>query len=327
MSRDPEAFIRRRSPVWRELGELLARDAPLSTLAPASLSRAAALYRAVCADLMRARALRCSREVVDYLDALTARAHNALYSEASRSSKARALLELAEFPRAFRRNARFMWASALLFLAPLAIGWIGARFSPTFAERVLPPGVLENMADAYSRGFGGGRASETNAAMSGFYVYNNVGIAFRCFATGILFGLGSAFFLIYNGLTIGTVVGFVSGGGYGHNILTFICGHGPYELTAIVIAGGAGLCMGHALIETGGRTRIGSLRGRAPDLIALVLGAAGMLLIAAAVEAFWSPSSLPGPVKYGFSAVSTLLVFGFLFFYGRRPAPLGGARP
>lgn len=318
MSRDPEAFIRRQSPSWAELARLLAGDEPLAKLPPASVSRAAALYRAVCADLMRARALHCSRDVIDYLDALTARAHNALYAGSQRVKRRHARALLAEFPRAFRRNAVFMCTSAALFLVPLAIGWIGARLSPSFAERVLPPGTLEAMADAYSKGFDAGRDGGTDAAMSGFYVYNNVGIAFRCFATGILFGLGSAFFLVYNGLSIGTVVGFVSRSGYGHNILTFICSHGPYELTAIVIAGGAGLCMGHALVDTLGRTRVGSLRARAPDLLALVLGAAGMLMIAAVVEAFWSPSSLPATVKHAFSALSTTAVFAFLLLYGRR---------
>ena len=83
-------------------------------------------------------------------------------------------------------------------------------------------------------GSSGVQVSATNG--SGFYVYNNVGIAFRCFATGILFGLGSLFFLIYNGITIGTVLGHVIAAGHGHNILTFVCTHGTFELTAIGIA-------------------------------------------------------------------------------------------
>ena len=85
--------------------------------------------------------------------------------------------------------------------------------------------------------------------MAGFYVYNNVGIAFRCFATGVLFGAGSLFFLIYNGLVTGTVAGYVMSAGHGGNIWTFMCGHAPFELTAIVIAGGAGLEMGYALVD------------------------------------------------------------------------------
>ncbi len=73
--------------------------------------------------------------------------------------------------------------------------------------------------------------------MTGFYVYNNIGIAFRCFATGVLFGLGSVFFLVYNGLMIGAVAGLVTAAGHGKNLLTFTCTHGAFELTAIVISG------------------------------------------------------------------------------------------
>ena len=126
--------------------------------------------------------------------------------------------------------------------------------------------------------------------MAGFYVYNNVGIAFRCFATGILFGTGSLFFLVYNGLVTGTAAGYVMSAGHGGNIWTFMCGHAPFELTAIVIAGGAGLQMGYALVDTGGLTRVGSLRRAAPLIARHILGAAAMLLIAALIEGFWSPS-------------------------------------
>jgi uncharacterized membrane protein SpoIIM required for sporulation len=133
-----------------------------------------------------------------------------------------------------------------------------------------------------------------------------------------LFGLGSVFFLIYNGLHIGVVAGWVTASGFGHNIGTFMCGHGPFELTAIVIAGAAGLRMGHSLIVTHGRTRIGSLREAAPDLVRLVAGAAVMLLIAAAIEGFWSPSAIPARVKRVASVVFSLLVTAYLAFAGRQ---------
>jgi uncharacterized membrane protein SpoIIM required for sporulation len=159
-------------------------------------------------------------------------------------------------------------------------------------------------------------------------VNNNVGIAFRCFATGVLFGLGSIFFLVYNGLVTGTVFGYVQRSGHGQNILTFTCGHSPFELTAIVIAGGAGLYMGFALLGTSGRTRVASLRAIADDLISLILGAAFFLFIAALVEGWWSPSSLPSPVKWAFAALMSMLVPSFLLLYGRaRPPAVPTAAP
>jgi uncharacterized membrane protein SpoIIM required for sporulation len=223
----------------------------------------------------------------------------------------------ADFPRALRANARLFWLSVALFCVPWAIGMLGALSSPEFAVEVLPRAVLQGMVEAYSKGFDEGREGGADAMMAGFYVYNNVGIAFRCFATGILFGAGTLFFLIYNGLVIGTVTGYVMQAGHGANILTFMCGHGPFELTAIVISGGAGLQMGYALIHTEGRTRLGSLRRHGPDIARQVVGAAVMLLIAAGIEAFWSPSAAPPQVKWAASALFMLAVVLYLLFAGR----------
>jgi len=315
---DRETFVARRSGDWQELAQLLDRDAPFAELPAPRISRAAALYRAVCGDLMRARQIGSAADVVAYLDSLTARAHNSLYGSRSYvlSDALNALRR--GFPRAFRKHWRFMLVALLLFTVPLAIGWLGAR-SPAFATSVLPIGTLEELSQAYAAGFADGRSEQRDAAMTGFYVNNNVGIAFRCFATGILFGLGSVYYTLYNGLFIGTVFGFVQRAGHGRNLFTFVCGHSPFELTALVIASGAGLCMGAALIKTNGRTRLGSLRDRAPELALLVAGAAAMLFIAALIEAFWSPSALPAPVKYVFSSLGWLSVFGFLAFAGRIP--------
>ena len=202
------------------------------------------------------------------------------------------------------------------------MGGLGALRSLEFATSVLPANVLEQAAANYSTGFEAGRSEGLDASMAGFYVYNNVGIAFRCFSTGILFGTGSLFFLVYNGLMIGTMIGHVAQAGYAGNILTFMCGHGTFELTAILISGQAGLRMGYALVATEGYTRIGSLQRHAPELARLMLGAGMMLLIAAAIEGFWSPSSVPAPIKWLVAALLMLLIIAYLALVGRRQEDL-----
>ncbi|HEX6275067.1 MAG TPA: stage II sporulation protein M [Polyangiaceae bacterium] len=308
-----DAFVVQRTPAWNELDLLLVRD----RLDGAALSRLSALYREVCSDLMTARAAGFGTDLLGHLDGLAARAHAALYGHGARRWRTGLRLLLSDFPRRLRESAPFMLASALLFFVPFALGLASTLLSPRFAEAVLPPSQLENMAEMYSKSVSEGRASGTNAAMAGFYVMNNVGIAFRCFATGILYGVGSIFFLVYNGLMTGTVVGHVTAVGYGRNIFAFICGHSAYELGAIVIAGAAGLRLGYSLIATGNLTRLGSLRVAALGTVPLVVGAAAQLLIAAAVEAFWSPSSAPYPAKYAFGAVSLVIVLGFWVFAAR----------
>jgi uncharacterized membrane protein SpoIIM required for sporulation len=231
----------------------------------------------------------------------------------------RAVWELiaADFPRTLRRYGRFFALAVALFVLPGAVGFTGALKSRAFALRILPADTVDQMEKAYAEGFGKGRETGVNTAMAGFYVYNNVGIAFRCFATGIFFGLGSLFFLVYNGLAIGTVAGLVTAAGHGKNLLTFTCTHGAFELTAIVISATAGMVMGYSLVDTRGRTRFGSLRAHARDIAYLVLGAALMLLVAAGIEGFWSPSGLPPRVKWGAAIGAYLLVICYLTFAGR----------
>ncbi len=331
-----DEFVAKRRPGWTELEGLLLGDKELYRLLPTSISRAASLYRTLCADLMYARSAGYTPELIGFLDALGARAHNALYGTRPVGLAAAWNVVAREFPRTLRRRWGFQLMAWLLFLGPLMVGLIGALYSTEFAGKILPPEQLAMMAEMYSEGFEGGRSEGVDASMAGFYVRNNVGIAFRCFATGILFGAGSMFFLIYNGLSIGTTTGHVIHVGHGENILTFMCGHGPFELTAIIIAGGAGLQMGYALVATQGKTRIGSLRAAAPELGHLVIGAGVMLVIAAFIEGFWSPSGVAPPIKWAVSAINTLFVIAWLTLGGRgaraadgRPATpaLTGAAP
>ena len=314
-----DQFVAERKADWDELGALLAGAPALHLLPPRSISRAAALYRMVCADLMRARAADYGAEVLALLDGLAARGHNALYSAPPYRVGAGWDLLRADFPRALRRHGRFLLLSACLFVLPGLSGFFGAYSSRSFALSLLSEETAEQMERAYSSGFSEGRSEGQDTQMAGFYVYNNVGIAFRCFATGVLFGLGSAFFLVFNGLQIGAVAGLLAASGRGFNLLTFVAGHGAFELTAIVISGTAGLVMGYALVDTGGRGRFASLRARGHDIVQMVLGAAVMLLIAAGVEAFWSPSSAPSSVKLVVAACLWVLVIAYLALAGRAP--------
>lgn len=313
-----DEFVARRKGEWSALGSILEAGKPLHKLPPADISNFSALYRGVCGDLVHARDVGFTSDLVAHLDGLAGRAHNLLYAAPPYRLGAVWDLVARDFPRTVRRNLRFVALGLALFYVPMFACMLATVANPEFATYILPNETLREMADMYSTGHSG-RDAGTDASMAGFYVYNNVGIAFRCFATGILFGLGSLFFLIYNGITIGTVLGHVITAGHGHNILTFVCTHGTFELTAIGIAGGAGLQMGYALVDTGGRTRLGSLRAAGGDVARIILGAALMLFIAAGLEAFWSPSSIPPPVKWATAGVLAVLITLYFVYAGRSP--------
>jgi uncharacterized membrane protein SpoIIM required for sporulation len=320
MKRTQDEFVAARQPAWNELDGLLVQKRVLYRLPPWSIGRAATLYREICSDLMRARGAGYSAEVVDLLDALAARASAALYSAPPYRWGAVWELVAYGFPQAVRRNARFVALAAALFVLPGLLGFFGAQRSRGFAIQIMSESMVEQMEKTYSD-LGHGRGESTDSMMASFYVYNNVGIAFRCFATGILFGLGSMFFLVYNGLVIGVVTGAVTRAGHGRNLFTFVAGHGAFELTAIVISGAAGIAMGYALVATGPRSRWASLRAKSGDLFRMIVGAALMLLVAAFIEGFWSPSSVLPQVKWVVAVLLYLLVFAYLVFAGRSRPP------
>ena len=319
-----DQFVAARRRDWEELDQLISRSKASDGT---QITRMGALYRSVCNDLAHAEASRYTPDMLAYLHSIAGRAHNLLYKPEPARALSAVRFVLVDFPVALRNNGRLFALACLLFLVPWAVGLFGALGSREFAESVLPAAMIEQMEQAYSESLSRGRAESMDAAMAGFYVFNNIGIAFRCFATGLVFGLGSIYFLVYNGLIIGTTSGAVMAAGYGENIWTFMCGHGPFEIIAIFISGGAGLQMGYALVATGGLTRFGSLRRYARDITAQVVGAAIMLAIAAAIEAFWSPSSAPHEVKWAVGGLNLLLVVTFLTFAGRRSQKRALGRP
>jgi uncharacterized membrane protein SpoIIM required for sporulation len=318
------AFAERRRLEWEELDalSLKAQRRGIRKLEPDEVLRMSPLYRSVCADLAAAQAARYSAPLVDYLLGLTASAHGVMYGphargrEDGRKGRVRRAW-LVAFPRAVRTHKRAMLLAAALFFIPFTLGCVLTMRDPTFAFRVVPEAMLRPLTEAYAKGFDDGREAGDGAFMAGFYVYNNVGIALRCFALGIFGGLGSAFYLVQNGLSIGAILGYVASQGAGGNIVIFIVGHGSLELGAIVLAGGSGLSIGWSLIAPGELPRLVSLQRRAREILVIVGGASVMLLMAAAIEAFWSGSSAPREVKLAVGGTLFVLVFAYVLFAGR----------
>jgi uncharacterized membrane protein SpoIIM required for sporulation len=314
------AFADRRQRDWTELEALSAKR--IGKLATEEIERLPPLYRSVCADLAAAQAARYSAPLVDYLRGLTAQVHTRLYGPHARGRGDGQKLGLRRawtvaFPRAVRARWRAMLLATCLFFLPFALGVVLSLADPTFAFRIVPESMLRPLTESYARGFEAGRDAGTDTLMAGFYVYNNVGIALRCFALGIFGGLGSAFYLVQNGLFTGAILGYVASQGAGLNIVTFIIGHGSLELGAIVLAGGAGLSLGWSVVAPGELGRVDSLQRCAREILVIVGGAAVMLVMAAAIEGFWSASSAPRAVKLALGGTLFVLVTAYVSLAGR----------
>jgi len=104
-------------------------------------------------------------------------------------------------------------------------------------------------------------------------------------------------------------------------IPTFIAAHGVIELSAIFIAGGAGLLIGKALLMPGDLRRIDALVINGRLAIKLILGCIPMLLIAGLIEGFISPAHIASSFKFSISALSALVMAVYFLKADSRPDP------
>lgn len=274
-------------------------------------------YRELCQHLALARSRDYGPALVERLHRLTLEGHDILYGTSSGWMGAWFRWLAGGFARDVRAHWRSVLISSLLFYLPLIVIVIVVRRWPEFAHVVAPGGDLEEVA----RNFGPEQAARgigTDVGMFGFYIQHNIGIGFRTFAGGIVAGLGSLYFLVFNGLIIGASEGHILNLGYAQRFHTFVIAHGSFELTAITLMGAAGLELGWALLSPGNLSRGAALRKAGQANISIVAGAAAMLLIAAGIEAFWSPRLLPPIIKYVVGAGCWVLVLAYFLFAGRR---------
>jgi uncharacterized membrane protein SpoIIM required for sporulation len=284
------------------------------------------LYRQMCQHLALARDRGYSVLLTGRLNTLVLRGHQRLYG-ARRESKSKVIQFIAAgFPAAVRAEAKLVWlAAALLFGPALAIG-IATHLQPELVFSMLEPAEAREYEEMYrpdGRIIGRlqERASSGDFMMFGFYIWNNVRIAFQCFASGFLLGLGPIFFLVFNGLQMGVVAGHLTNHGYSETFYSFVIGHGAFELTAIVLSGAAGLRIGSALLFPGRRRRADTLKDAARRAVPIIYGTTGMLVIAGLIETFWSSSGLiPAPAKFAMGAVYWAAVFTYFLTRGRSHA-------
>lgn len=310
---DTERFVREGRARWSRLDDLVARADQLDA---AGWRELADLWRQLSGDLARSRRADLPDDLVAWLHHLAARAYMALHGAPARRPLRLLARVFTDVPRQVRADAPFVAVAALLFLVPaVGVGLLSYR-DEAVAMAVLPADQLAAMEDMYRTA--NVRGAGENGAMAGFYVWNNIGIALRCFATGVAFGIGPVWFLVQNGAVIGTVFGHLLREGMGPNLVGFTSGHGAWELTGLVIAGAGGLKLGAAAVSTGGRSRRDSVVAAGPGALTLAVGAALMLAVAAAIEGFWSAGPQPMGVKLAFAVLQVVMVAAWLGLGGRR---------
>jgi uncharacterized membrane protein SpoIIM required for sporulation len=312
-------FVRRRKLDWDRLEEYAARlDGKGERMSGRDLFDVISLYRRVSGDLARARTLEVRPDLIAYLNGLVGRMHFRLYTARTYPMGKLGGFFTAGFPQAVRRSGRYVLAATLLLLVPAVAAYLAVRLRPEWGPVFAPPGYAQMAEQAFGNDFGEkARAGGTNALMHSFYIVNNTRVAILAFGTGIFLGLGSILVTAYNGLLVGGVAALVQQKGLGGNFWAFVSSHGGIELGAIVIAAAAGLRVGLCLVNPGPWPVRKALALAAREAGLLMGGVVVMLALAAMIEAWISPSTMPNGLKYVLGLGNLAALLAYLGLAGR----------
>lgn len=312
---------------WRKLEQACLRlesGGRRDRLSPQQRAEFGALYRAACADLALADAYQLPAATVRYLHQLVGRAHNQLYR--SRRFEFNKWYDemFRKVPRRLFHDGYLRLAFGVFWGAFLAAAFLSSKWTPVhhFSESVLSRDGMMQMEDSFSQApWEDGNSSGVEGLMMGFYIQHNTGIGLRCFAMGLLFGVGGLFATMFNAIYLGAAFGHMTTVPQGENFYQFVTAHGPFELTAIILSAAAGMRLGFSFVHTKGLSRFDSLARAARESLPTMLAAVVLFFMAAVIEGFLSPSPARYEVKAAVAMISMLLIMTYLIVLGYSDSP------
>lgn len=315
-SMDQRTFVHKRSGVWERLELLMARmeRRGLRRLDSAELFELGKLYRWATSDLAYSRGRQYDADLQLYLNRLVARAHAVIYGATAEAGWTRIARFFAQtFPAEFRTSWPYVAACAALTIgwAVIAYAIVSANPANAYAllpDSIVPPHISKSLHDsnfAFDPHF--------SAAMSAFIITNNIKVAIFAFAAGIVtLGIFTIYEITLNGLMLGALAALFTRAGFGADFWATISPHGVIELTAIQIAGAAGLLIAAGVLNPGRLRRRDAIAQSGRRAGILIAGVVGMLCVAGIIEGFFSPLRFPIGVR---AAVGAFTALGLVLYF------------
>jgi len=305
-------WIAKRRPQWDRLSTLLAQadSNGLRQLTRAELQEMALLYRQVAADLSVLRQDATARTYSVHVNQLLARAHHIIYSGRKTTLRSLFLFLRDEYPAVFQRQLGYVLASLAVSVAFGLLGAVLTSARPEFMRHFVGPEMIATMErhQMWTESIVSVAPKETSHIMT-----NNLTVSFVTFAGGITFGLGTFYYLFFNGMLLGVVAAACHQYGMSLLLWSFVAAHGSLELPSILIAGGAGFRLAHAMLFPGTLRWKDSVAQGGLEATKLVAGIIPLLVIAGCLEGFFSPSHAPVALKFTVGGLLFTLLNLWLF--------------
>ncbi|HEX5168044.1 MAG TPA: stage II sporulation protein M [Cyclobacteriaceae bacterium] len=305
------AFIKQNMPRWKEYEKLLQQQQKLDP------DKKAEIFIQLTDDLSFSRTQYPQSESTRYLNTLASKIHLVIYKNKSEDRSRFITFWTRELPDLLHGMYRYIFYAFLIFAISIFIGIISVKSDNTFARLILGDAyvnmTLENIRSGNPLGV---YASEDQLNMFFGITFNNIRVSFYVFAAGLILSVGTGWLLFYNGIMVGTFFTFLAQNNQLENALGIVMLHGTIELTSIVIAGAAGLRMGHSILFPKTYSRTESFKKGAKDGLKVVMALIPFFIIAGFIESFVTRySTMTWVMKALIIGLSVALIVFYFFIY------------
>ena len=307
-------FIRQNIKEWQRI-ELMTDD--LLTETPDDISAA---YIRVTSDLAFAQTHYPASRITLYLNNLAVVLHNAIY----RNKRERRLRIVSywtrEVPLTLYHARKLLLVSLVIFLVSVLIGVVGQLADHDYCRVILGDSYVDMTLDNISKG----RPFDVYSQAPGSDMFvsittNNIYVSFLEFVMGVFTSICTGFMLFNNGVMLGSFeMLFAQHGLFMDSLLTVFL-HGTLEISALVVAGAAGICMGNGWLFPGTYSRIASFRRSAKRGLKIVVGTVPMFIVAGFIEGFLTgDKALPDLLRLVIVVLSAAFVVFYYILYPRQ---------
>ncbi|MBR6195287.1 MAG: stage II sporulation protein M [Prevotella sp.] len=276
-------FIRQNIEKWRS-AELV-----VDAVGETEATQLADTYIDVISDLAFAQTHYPESKITRYLNNLASALHNEIYRSQRYRWSRLVTFWTDEVPRTMWEARRELLTSFIIFLASALVGMLSQLFDPEFCRIILGDNyvdmTLQNIANGEPMAVYNG---DLESDMFSMITLNNVKVSFVTFVLGVFTSIGTGFILFQNGVMLGSFQTFFAQHGLLWQSALAVWLHGTLEISAIIVAGAAGIAMGNGWLFPGTYPRLVSFRRGARRGLRIVVGAVPLFVVAGFIEGFFT---------------------------------------
>ena len=305
------AFVKQNEQRWESFEALLNRAQQ------ANPDQLAEYFVQLTDDLAYAQTHYPKSNTATYLNNLTAKVHQAIYRNKREDRNRIVTFWKEELPQLYYEARRPLLYAFLIFALSVLVGALSTAHDDTFVRLILGDAYVNMTLKNIEQGDPMAVYKSMHQSDMFFAItFNNVRVSFIAFVMGLLVSAGTGFILFYNGVMLGAFQYFFYQKGLLVTSFLTIWIHGTLEISAIVLAGAAGLVMGNSILFPGTYPRMESFRRGARRGLKMVIGLVPIFIVAGFLESFVTRlTEWPAVVKLLIISLSAFFIIYYFVIY------------